>query len=216
MKSLGNFPDPFPTAPRVALTFDAEHPDRPWRSSENAERILDHLAERGVAATFFVQGRWAESQPETARRIAVDGHLVGNHSKYHARMTLFTDEGLRTDVREAAEAIYDIIGTDPKPWFRCPFGDGHGDERVQGPLAELGYRDVHWDVALEDWEPWRDAAAISRDAIEGVRAHGDGAVVLLHTWPDGTHGAVPPIVDGLRADGFRFVRLDELPEEALP
>jgi peptidoglycan/xylan/chitin deacetylase (PgdA/CDA1 family) len=203
-------------APRVALTFDAEHPDRPWCPPANADRILDDLAERQTKATFFVQGRWAESQPESARRIAEDGHLVGNHSKYHARMTLLTDDGLRTDVGEAAEAIHSATGADPRPWFRCPFGDGHDDPRVLGILADLGYRNVHWHVELEDWEPWRDGQAISRDAIQKVRTHGDGSVVLLHTWPGGTGDAVPVIVDGLREAGFAFVRLDELQEELLP
>ena len=50
---------------RVALTFDAEHPDRPWCPPRNAEHILDALGDAGVRATFFVQGRWAESQPAT-------------------------------------------------------------------------------------------------------------------------------------------------------
>lgn len=203
-------------APRVALTFDAEHPDRPWCPDANADRILDDLAERRAPATFFVQGRWAESHPRTAGRIAGDGHLVGNHSKYHARMTLLTDDGLRTDVSEAEEAIRAATGADPKPWFRCPFGDGHDDPRVLGVLAELGYRNAHWHVELEDWEPWRDGPAISRDAIEKVRAHGDGSVVLLHTWPGGTGEAVAAIVDGLRDAGFTFVRLDDLQPGLLP
>lgn len=203
-------------ASRVALTFDAEHPDRPWCPPANADRILDDLAERDARATFFVQGRWAESQPKAVGRIAGDGHLVGNHSKYHARMTLLTDDGLRADVGEAEEAIRALGGADPRPWFRCPFGDGHDDPRVLAVLAELGYRNVHWHVELEDWEPWRDGPAITRDAIERVRAHGDGAVVLLHTWPGGTGDAVPTIVDGLRDAGYTFVRLDELPEELLP
>jgi peptidoglycan/xylan/chitin deacetylase (PgdA/CDA1 family) len=204
------------SALRVALTFDAEHPDRPWCPAANADRILDDLAERRTTATFFVQGRWAESQPGTAGRIAAEGHQVGNHSKYHARLTLLTDDGLRADIGEAEEAIRTATGADPKPWFRCPFGDGWDDPRVLGILADLGYRNVHWHIELEDWEPWRDGAAISHDAIEKVRAHGDGAVVLLHTWPGGTGEAVPTIIEGLHEAGFDFVRLDELPSGAIP
>ena len=65
-----------------------------------------------------------------------------------------------------------------RPWFRCPFGDGHDDPRVLGLLGDLGYRNVHWHVELEDWEPWRAAEDIARDAIDGAGRHGDGAVVL--------------------------------------
>ena len=107
---------------------------------------------------------------------------------------LLTDAGLATDVAEAAEAIVATTGADPRPWFRCPFGAGHDDPKVLTTLASLGYRNVHWHVELEDWEPWRRGDEIAADAIEMVVEHGDGAVVLLHTWPGGTADAVGPIV----------------------
>jgi len=201
-------------APRVALTFDAEHPDRPRCPPGNAERILDVLRDAGVRSTFFVQGRWARSQPGTARRIARDGHLVGNHSNYHVRMPYLSDEGLRADVAEGEEAIREVLGVDPRPWFRCPFGEGHDDPRVLGALEGLGYRNVHWDVELEDWEPWRTAEHVALDALDGALAHGDGAIVLLHTWPAPTAEALPRIVEGLRRAGAALVALEDL--EGLP
>ena len=85
---------------RVALTFDAEHPDRPSAQGV-AERLLEELDRLEVPATFFVQGRWAEAYPTTARRIAEGGHLVGSHSHYHARMHLLSDAGLREDIADA-------------------------------------------------------------------------------------------------------------------
>jgi peptidoglycan-N-acetylglucosamine deacetylase len=197
---------------RVALTLDAEHPDRPWCPPGNADRILDALAAHGVRATFFVQGRWALAQPETAARIRDDGHLIGNHSHYHARMPLFADDGLRADIEDARSAIEITTGVDPRPWFRCPFGEGHDDPRVQRAIEDAGYRDVHWDVELEDWEPWRTGEAIVADALEGVRARGDGAVVLLHTWPGGTGDAIGPLLDRLADQGATCVTLDELEE----
>lgn len=199
---------------RVAMTFDAEHPDRPSAPHGNAERILDTLQRFGVRATFFVQGRWAESQPDTARRIAEDGHLVGHHSHYHARMPLLLGGGFEWDITEGEAAIRRHTGRDPHPWFRCPFGDGHDDPRVLSSLEALNYRNVHWDVELEDWEPWRTGAAIAADGVEGVAAHGDGAVVLLHTWPAGTADAIEPLITGLLALDASFVTVEEL--EVLP
>jgi peptidoglycan/xylan/chitin deacetylase (PgdA/CDA1 family) len=194
---------------RVALTFDAEHPDRPHRPSVTAG-LLDVLAERGVASTWFLQGRWVEAEPGLARRVADDGHQVGNHSFYHARMPLFSDAGLTTDVRDAEAAIRDATGVDPRPWFRCPFGAGEDDPRVQSTLAALGYRDIGADVVLEDWEPWRTGEAMAADALDRVPAVGDGAVVLFHAWPPGTLDALPAIIDGLRTAGATFVRIDAL------
>ena len=201
---------------RVALTFDAEHPDRPSGRPDHAVRILDALAAAGARATFFVQGRWALAYPSLARRIAADRHLIGNHSQFHARITLFSDDGIRADVLEGQEAVLASTGVDPRPWFRCPFGDGHDDPRVLRILDDLGYRNVFWRVMVEDWEPHRTGAAMIEDVVAGVEAFGDGAVVLLHTWPEGTADAVPSILHALGERGARFVGVDELPAELLP
>jgi peptidoglycan/xylan/chitin deacetylase (PgdA/CDA1 family) len=198
----------------VALTFDAEHPDRSGCAPGNVERILNVLRDASARATFFVQGRWAESAPEIARRIVADDHLVGNHSFYHARMPLLSDEGLRTDVTDAQRVIMSILGIDPRPWFRCPFGAGSDDPRVLSILEELGYRNAHWGIILDDWEPWRDGDAIAQDAIAQIRASSEPPVVLLHTWPDGTADAVPRILSSLAEAGVETVHIDEL--ESVP
>ena len=199
---------------RIALTFDAEHPDRPGATPGTAERILNDLERANVRSTFFIQSRWATANPGLARRIAGDGHLVGNHSTYHARMTLLSDDGIRADVGDAAEALAEIAGVETRPWFRCPFGDGHDDARVTDALAELGYRNVHWDVETEDWEPETTPADITRAAVEGCVERGDAAVLLLHTWPRHTADALPGLLEAFEHAGASFVTVDEL--ETLP
>lgn len=198
---------------RVALTFDAEHPDRP--TDPGAEpRLFAALQSERVPATFFVQGRWAEAYPERARRIADDGHLVGSHGFYHARMTLLSDDGLRADVQAAEAVIAATTGVDPKPWFRCPFGAGMDDPRVLGAIETAGYRHVGWDVNIEDWDANRDAPTVARLLVDGLlarRAAGDsGSIVLLHSWPAGTGAGVALAVVRLRESGVSFVRVDEL------
>ena len=194
---------------RVALTFDAEHPDRRHRPGITAG-LLDVLADRAVPTTWFLQGRWVEAEPELARRVAADGHLVGNHTFYHARLPLLTDDGLATDITEAEQVIRDTTGADPRPWFRCPFGAGADDPRVLAAIAARGYRDIGADVVLEDWEPHRTGDVLAADALRETPIHGDGAVVLFHAWPPGTLDGLPAIIDGLRARGATFVRIDEL------
>ena len=200
---------------RVALTFDAEHPDRPSAPGVQ-ERLLDILAGEGVRATFFIQGRWAEAYPRTARRIAEAGHLIGSHSHYHARMSLLTARGLRSDIADARDAILDATSVDPRPWFRCPFGAGAADERVQRLVREAGYRHVGWRVAGVDWPVERSAMEVEESVVTGAMEHGDGTVVLLHTWPDRTEGALPGVLRRLREAGAELVRLDEMPDAMIP
>ena len=71
----------------------------------------------------------------------------------------------------------------------------------------------HWDVEPDDWRPERTPAEVERSVIDGALAHGDGAVVLLHSWPAATIAALPAILTGLRGGGAALVRLDEVAAE---
>jgi peptidoglycan/xylan/chitin deacetylase (PgdA/CDA1 family) len=193
---------------RVALTFDAEHPDRPTRAGV-AEELLELLATERIRATFFIQGRWAEAYPASAARIAADGHLIGNHSHYHVRMPLLSDAGFDTDVRDAEQVIRTTTGIDPRPLIRCPFGAGSDDPGIAARLHQLGYDPpVYYDIVPEDWERTTDEVA-TIVVTESIR-HGDGAVVLLHTWPIAMLEAMPRIIGELRAAGADLVRLDQI------
>src|SRR5436305_10351705 len=64
----------------VVLTFD----DGP--NPNATPPILDALKDRGVKATFFILGRHAEQWPELVRRIADEGHAIGNHGYFHRKL----------------------------------------------------------------------------------------------------------------------------------
>src|SRR4030095_13416477 len=58
---------------RIALTVD-DGPD-----PAGTARGLDQLAAFHVSATFFLVGERAEGAPDLVRRMAAEGHEVGNH-----------------------------------------------------------------------------------------------------------------------------------------
>jgi peptidoglycan/xylan/chitin deacetylase (PgdA/CDA1 family) len=174
------------------------------------ESILDTLDREETRCTFFLQGRWVETFPEIAARVARDGHLIGNHSFYHARMPLLTDEGFVEDVRAAERVIVEACGTNPKPLFRCPFGVGGSDPRTTRLLGDLGYRHVGWDLDVEDWEPRHSGDDLANALIKGVQNFGDGTVVLLHSWPTSTGHALGAVINGLRDRGYQLVDVAEL------
>ena len=186
---------------QVALTFDTEHPGRPTRAGTE-EQILATLASAEVRATFFLQGRWVRANPDLARLIAAAGHLIGNHSNYHAPMDALSDDWLRRDIVKAESTIREATGVDPKPWFRCPFGSGMDDPRVLAALEELGYRHIGWDLDPRDWEE-------GRTVDELVDALGPG-ILLLHAWPAVTADGLARVIADLRARDAELVGVDEL------
>ena len=202
---------------RVALTFDAEHADRP--DAVGMERLLEVLAAVGARATFFLQGRWVQSVPSVAHALVDGRHVIGSHGYYHGRMSHLTDEGIADDVQRAEEAIRTACAVDPRPWFRCPFGDGASDPRVLEAITTAGYRHVGWHVDSEDWAEGATADGLERRIRDGIAEAGDGAVVLLHGWP----AVTPTVVERLFAcaadDGIAYVAIDELgmdPVESVP
>ena len=77
-------------APKIALTFD-DGPSAAWTPA-----LLDGLKERGVKATFFLIGENADKNPEIVKRMAEEGHLIGNHTYHHVELTKVSENEARS------------------------------------------------------------------------------------------------------------------------
>ncbi len=199
----------------VALTVDVEDPDqRGHGSPDQVLSMVEAMDAAGVRATFFLQGRWVDANPEAASSIGAAGHLVGNHSYFHTDTRLLTSEGVRADVTRGQSAIETALGVDARPWYRLPYGAGAESPRIKRQLRALGYRHVGWDVDVHDYA--MDSAdalvpALEQAIAERERAGATHAIVLLHSWPPATAAAMSDLCRFLleRCDGT--VTVDEVP-----
>jgi peptidoglycan/xylan/chitin deacetylase (PgdA/CDA1 family) len=187
----------------VALTFD----DGP--NPDATPLVLDALATRGVKATFFVLGRHAERWPELVRRVADEGHSIGNHGYFHRKLHLKSPGYVRRDLELGTQAI-EIASRVRPSLFRAPHG--FRSPWVTSIARSLGQRTVGWSLGV--WDSDRPGVeAIATRTVEGARP---GSIVLLHDGdgydPSGdrvqTARALPLIVDRLLAQGYRFDLLD--------
>jgi len=121
------------TARSVALTFD----DGP--NVEATPAILDALKARGVRATFFVLGRHAEQWPELVKRVADEGHAIGNHGYFHRKLHFKSPSYVRSDLTLGTEAIERASGCRPR-LFRAPHG--FRSPWVSSIAGSLGQRTV--------------------------------------------------------------------------
>jgi len=197
----------------VALTFD-DGPDAEW-----TPQILDILKAKHVPATFFVIGENAMPHPLLLKRIVDEGSELGNHSFTHPNLAQVSAEGTRIELNSTRRLVEAYTGHSLR-LFRAPyFGDAEpttANEIVPALVAQQdGYTNVGLHVDPDDWKkPGVDA--IVRAAIDQVRTdspENSGQIVLLH---DGggdraqTVAALPRIIDGLRAKGYRFVPVSQL------
>jgi peptidoglycan/xylan/chitin deacetylase (PgdA/CDA1 family) len=190
----------------VALTFD-DGPD-----PEFTPRILEILAREKVRATFFVVGERARANPDLVREIDRQGHLIGNHSFSHAKNINFAFHArLTREIKRCNEVIEAAIGKRPQ-FYRAPHG--FKNPAVGDVMAKLAMTCVGWQVRGFD-AVRSDASAIARRLVLKARA---GGILLLHDGSSlrgtqdrgATLEALPLVIDGLRARGFAFKRLDEL------
>ena len=186
--------------PLVALTFD----DGPTPAF--TEAILGILAGRGVRATFFVTGREAAAHPAETAALVAAGHTLGNHSWSHGRMVLVRPAAVRDELARTDAAIRAAGFVGPIP-FRPPYG-----KRLfvlPWVLARQDRMTVMWDSA-PDSDPNAGTESIIRAAVDTARP---GSIILLHAMyasRSATREALPAIIDGLRARGFRLVTLPDL------
>lgn len=179
----------------VVLTFD----DGPH--GVYTPQVLDVLRRKGVRATFFQVGTRVDARPALTRRVAAEGHRVGNHTWNHERLTALSDGGIRTTITRANQRIRDA-GVARPTLVRPPYGAT--SSRVRAVIDSLDMHQVLWTVDPQDWRTGTSAATIRSRVLNNLR---NGSIVLLH---DGvansgaTVAALPGIIDGARSLGFCF------------
>ena len=90
----------------AALSFDAA-----W-GADDTDELLKTLKKYNVKATFFLVGDWVRKYPEEVKRIAADGHDIGNHSNKHPHRAKMTKGQIKEDVMRAHEEVKKLIGKD--------------------------------------------------------------------------------------------------------
>ena len=185
--------------PCVAVTYD----DGP---STHTPGILDELAARDAAATFFALGQNAQGSADTLARMTGEGHEVESHTWNHPRLPLLSAAQVRAQIEDSARALEAASGQRITA-FRPPYG-----EYTPAVLAAAGMPAILWDVDTLDWQRPAKDVLIAR-AVDQPRP---GSIVLLHDVHAGTADATGAILDGLLDRGFVLVTVRQLFGGELP
>jgi peptidoglycan/xylan/chitin deacetylase (PgdA/CDA1 family) len=204
------------TGETVALTFD----DGP---GPDDAALLQILAARHVAATFFLTGLHSAAQPDHVRALAQAGELVGDHSYDHRyprevsggwTVPYVRDQISRTNATLTSQTNARVC------FFRPP---GGFQDNVLAAASAEGMSAVLWSVDSSDWKQPDHVTAAATQAIvaaatnAGTQTH---PVVLLHSgkasyeqnsmvspFRGNTLAALPQIIDWYASHGYRFVDL---------
>lgn len=218
----------------LALTFD----DGP---GARTVELSAYLKAEGIRAAFFVYGVGLKNDgagSSTLQRIIDDGHMIANHTETHRSLTMseppLTDAEILAEVTQVDTAIAPFV-KDNKFLFRPPYGQFDDKtfailektpmNKYVGPILwNIGGTQALPDQAA-DSECWAAKIPVETCAnayLKEIAAVGKG-IVLLHdpyfidqNQPDsgGTYQMIQYMVPKLKADGYKFVRVDEVPDIA--
>lgn len=184
---------------KVALTFD-DGPNPPYTN-----QILDILKKANIKTIFFICGANLKRYPEIVKRIAGDGHLVGNHTFYHRRILTLLGLNYR-EIVKTQELITNLTGQRER-LFRPPYGIMPFWLRKK--MVEAGFKIVRYKDYANDWKNI-SPSQIAENVIKNVRG---GHIILLHDGHNIRNGAdrsktvevLPKIIKSLKPQGYQFV-----------
>ena len=186
----------------IYLTFDVGY------ENGNTESILDTLKKHNVSATFFVVGTYIESDPELVKRMAEEGHIVGNHTWHHPDMSQIAAlDTFKKELVDVEDAYREVTGEEMTKFYRPPQGK-YSESNLQ-MAQELGYKTFFWSLAYVDW--YDDNQPTKEEAFDKLlgRIH-PGAIVLLHSTSDTNSLILDELIQKWEEMGYTIRPLTEL------
>ena len=186
----------------IYLTFDCGY------ENGYTEPILDALKKHNAPAAFFIVGTMLDTAPDIVRRMASEGHIVGNHTLHHPDMSAIADAAAFRQELESLSALYQETTGQKMPMFYRPPQGKYSTENLK--LAhELGYKTVFWSLAYVDW--YVDDQPTAEEAYAKLlpRIH-DGAIVLLHSTSATNAAILDDLLTKWEEMGYTFASLEEL------
>lgn len=190
------------------LTFD----DGP---SENTLKILDILNTYGVKATFFVIN---SADIGYVKNIYEAGHTVGLHTATHNYSQIYAStDAYFNDLQQISDRVESIIGVKPTA-MRFPGGSSNkvSAKYCVGIMTDLvslvrerGYSYFDWNVSSGDADSNTPSYTYIRNNVLNSAKNKNSACVLMHdsSVKTTTVQALPEIIEGLTAMGYRFEAL---------
>ncbi|MCP3746734.1 polysaccharide deacetylase family protein [Paenibacillus sp. A3M_27_13] len=185
------------------LTFD----DGP---SKNTNQILRILRRYRIKGTFFVLGKETPYGLSMYRKIIRQGHVLGNHTFSHDYAKIYSNkEGFLQDFDRLEQLLIRSVGFRPR-LFRFPGGSNTRlipakvIRSIKAELRSRKYRYCDWTIdSLDSRLPRLSPSQISANVLNESRGK-SRCIILFHDFADNSTAALPVIIKGLRAQGFRF------------
>ncbi|QED50018.1 delta-lactam-biosynthetic de-N-acetylase [Cytobacillus dafuensis] len=201
LNRLGAYYKGDPSKKDIYLTFDNGY------ENGYTPKILDVLKKEKVPAAFFITGHYLKSAPDLVKRMAAEGHIIGNHSWHHPDMTKISNERIAEELEMVREGTEKLTGIKHMAYLRPP--RGIFSERTIEVAKQAGYIHVFWSLAYRDWDVDRQKGwQYAYDNI--MKQIHPGAILLIHSISKDNADALEKAIQDLKKRGYSFKSLDDL------
>jgi peptidoglycan-N-acetylmuramic acid deacetylase len=185
---------------KIYLTFDQGY------ENGYTPKILDVLQLNNVKSVFFITGHYLKENRELVKRMLEEGHEIGNHGMLHKSLPTLSEEGIKKEVKDLDDAFFQEFGKRMR-FIRPPKGEY--SERSLRVTQEMGYINVFWSFAYQDW--LQDKIRGEDYAFNEVSKYfHNGEIILLHAVSPDNAYALDRIIKNAREKGYEFGILEEL------
>ncbi|WP_243296447.1 polysaccharide deacetylase family protein [Bacillus litorisediminis] len=189
------------------------HPEKPMISflinvAWGEEYLLDILAtlkKHNVKATFFLEGRWVQKNPDLAKMIAEGHHDIGNHSYSHPDLKTLSSAKTYDELKKTNEIIEATTGIKPV-WFAPPSG-AFRKETVE-IAHQLNMETIMWSVDSIDWQKPTKEVWLGRVL---PKLH-NGAMILMHPTAS-TRDSIETLIIEAKKRGYQIGTVSKLLSE---
>ena len=167
--------------PNVSLMFNV------YENTQVVEEIVELLDKKGVKATFFVGGCWADDNAETLKKIVASGHELANHGYFHKDHKKLTYEKNKEEISLTGVVVKALCGVE-LTLFAPP--SGSFNETTLEASFDLGYKVIMWSKDTIDWRDSDQNLIYNR----ATKNPSNGDLILMHPKKH-TLSVLPKIID---------------------
>jgi len=128
---------------KLLLTFD----DGP--TEDSTTKILNTLKFNNIKAVFFCVGNNLRKHPQLTKKIIDEGHVIGNHTMNHKRLTQMSREESIEEINSLNKLMNENFNYEVK-YFRPPHG--RYNLKTKKLLTEFNLKCVMWNLLTYDFE----------------------------------------------------------------
>ena len=148
-------------------------------------------------------GDWVDRFPEAVKKIANNGHEIGNHSNTHPHVNNLSLEKNMEQIKTCADKIEKLTGT-RSTLYRGPYGE-YNDVVIKAAEAEK-HKVIQWSQDTLDYKGLTGDEMWDRlkDKLTS------GSIILMHNGTAHTAEALDKLIYNINSKGFSIVKVSEL------